>query len=124
MKTLVNYLFIILITSIPVSLRGELLDTGKKTGDELVSISPSTANNYLDVIVNQQMLMNKDSSSKLAEIAVQIVNNEGMPVFSSTKSVNQFSIFTGGLPEGEYELSCQLGTTVVKRRFAVKHTKG
>lgn len=122
MKTLTNYLIFLLIMSISVSLKGELLDTGKKTGDELVIVSPSPVNKYLEVVINQQLLINKDSSTKITGIGVQIINQERMLVFSSTKNVYQFSIFTGGLPEGEYEISCQLLTTVVKRKFTVKHS--
>ena|SRR6266542_986895 len=122
MKTLTNYLIFLLIMSISVSLKGELLDTGKKTGEELVIVSPSPVNKYLDVVINQQMLINKDSIANLTGIAVHIINHEGMLVFSSTKNVYQFSIFTGGLPEGEYEISCHLLTTIVKRKFTVKHS--
>lgn len=121
MKALASYICFLLI-GLSVNSKAELPNTSKNNGGELVITSSNPVNNYLDVIINKEEV-DKDTSVK-SGIGVQIVNHEGTLVFSSTKSVNQFSIYTGGLPEGEYELSCKLGSTVLKRKFAVKHSKG
>ena len=91
-----------------------------KANEKTFSVLPNPVNNFLEVKMNQSLISEKDTSQKLV-IQVLITNQKGIMVYSSTKSVYQFSIFTGGLPGGEYEITCKVNEMVSKQNFTVKH---
>jgi hypothetical protein len=81
-------------------------------------IMPNPANNYLDVKINYN---SPDTGKRSVASFVKVFNSQGVMVYSATKEAKQFSIFTGGLPEGEYKITCKVDTSMFKQNFLVKH---
>jgi hypothetical protein len=121
MKTIGTLLCILLIFSSSYSLKGGKLDDKTKINEQSLMISSNPVNNYLEVNIDRRLSNDKDTITNLSGFLVQVINQKGILVYSSTKNIYQFSIFTGGLPNGPYEISCQVGTMVLKRSFMVKH---
>ena len=97
-------------------------DNLPKSSEQVLITTPNPINNHLEVRFNQDSVAQWDSfKGKPIDIQVQIVNSAGMLVYSSTKNVSQFSVFTGGLLNGEYQILCKVGVVVYRRSFQVKH---
>jgi hypothetical protein len=84
-------------------------------------ISPDPVNNYLDVKIDVNRNAITGTPKEEFSAYFQIINPRGALVYTATKHVGKFSIFTGGLPEGEYRISCRVDTMLLQRNFAVKH---
>lgn len=90
----------------------------KQVKNEVVTIGPIPANNFLDINVNPQKL---SELSKMRKYDIKIFNPNGNIVYSTTKEVSKFSVFTGGFPEGNYTLTLKVDTIQVRKDFSVKH---
>ncbi len=115
-------LYILLAFSLDYNLKKEVPDISTNVEERSLVASPNPANNYLDVRISQSLVGIKDTTKKLLSIQVQVLNQKGILVYSSTKNRNQFSIFTGGLPEGNYNISCKIDTMLLQQNFVVKHS--
>ena len=121
MKTMGALVCMLLTFSSSYSLNIQKLDDKTKTNEQSLMISSNPVNNYMEVNIDRRLRNDKDTITNLSGFLVQVINQKGILVYSSTKNKFQFSIFTGGLPDGQYEISCQVGSMVLKRSFIVKH---
>lgn len=120
-KTFMKYLCIIIlaiVTSSFTSLHKEKPHSSGNPDEQLFIILPNPANNYLEVKINYS---SADTGKNVISSFVKVFNSQGVMVFSATKEAKQFSIFTGGLPEGEYKITCRVDTSTFKQTFQVKH---
>ena len=121
MKNMGALVCMLLTFSSSYSLNIQKPDDKTKTNEQSLMISSNPVNNYLEVNIDRRLRNDKDTITNLSGFLVQVINQKGILVYSSTKNKFQFSIFTGGLPDGQYEISCQVGSMVLKRSFMVKH---
>jgi len=121
MKTTGALVCMLLTFSSSYCLNKQKPDDKTKTNEQSLMISSNPVNNYLEVNIDRRLRNDKDTITNLSGFLVQVINQKGILVYSSTKNKFQFSIFTGGLPDGQYEISCQVGSMVLKRSFIVKH---
>jgi len=121
MKNMGALVCMLLTFSSSYSLNIQKPDDKTKTNEQSLMISSNPVNNYMEVNIDRRLRNDKDTITNLSGFLVQVINQKGILVYSSTKNKFQFSIFTGGLPEGQYEISCQLGSLALKRSFMVKH---
>jgi hypothetical protein len=96
-------------------------DDPGKTEDQTMVMSPNPVNKFLEIKIKSELLIKAGASKDGLKYEVRILNQKGMMVFSTTKNIDQFSIFTGGLPEGEYDFVCKVDTLQIKKSFSVKH---
>jgi hypothetical protein len=92
----------------------------KDNDGQVFLLSSDPVNNFLDFKIKSEFLQ-KDSLKTSLKIEVKILNQKGILVFSATKSISEFTIFTGGLPEGAYTILCKVCNTQSQKNFAVKH---
>lgn len=88
------------------------------TNDQALFAGPNPANNFLDVKIKPE-LITSDTEGLIYE--VKVFNQKGAVVFSATKQAKEFSIFTGGLPDGTYKVACKIDTIQVTKEFSVRH---
>ncbi len=92
----------------------------KGNNDQVFVLSSDPVNDFLDIKI-KSVLLQDDSLKAPLKIEVKILNQKGIIVFSATKSASEFTIFTGGLPEGAYTILCKIASTQSQKNFAVKH---
>ena len=117
------FIFVVLFAISPIkalSVNSSKDDPGK-TEDQTLVMSPSPVNKFLDVKIRGELLIKGSADKASLKYEVKILNQKGMMVFSTTKTLDQFSIFTGGLPEGEYNFVCKVDTLQIQKSFSVKH---
>lgn len=116
-----KYIGIIIITLVACAFTSLNKEKNHFNGDpdeQAFTILPNPANNYLEVKIN---CSSSEEGKKVAPSLVKVFNSQGVMVYSGTKEAKQFSIFTGGLPEGEYKITCRVDTSTFKQNFQVKH---
>jgi hypothetical protein len=86
--------------------------------EKVLILSPSPASDFINVNINR-MLLSSDTANSSVE--VRILNSNKVMVFSATKTINQFKIYVGGLPNGAYSMVLKLSNTEIKESFEVKH---
>jgi len=121
MKLFGSVLIVLMTLNLPNHSKKEPPYSYKKVDEQSIFLMPDPADRYLEVRIVINWISKNDSLKRSRNIQVQVVNMKGIMVYSSTKNVNEFSIFTGGLPEGKYSITCQIDTVLFKRNFGVKH---
>lgn len=77
------------------------------------------ANNFLDIQINEKIFTS--ASKKSPKYDIKVLNVRGTVVYSSVKEVSKFSIFTGGLVDGNYVLTLKVDSVQYQKDFSVKH---
>jgi hypothetical protein len=118
-----RFLIILCLTFISISLisytKSNNINDSKK--EQVLVISSDPVNTFLDIKIKSSLLFQEDSLKNPLKVEVKIFNQKGIIVYSATKSVSDFDIFTGGLPEGNYTISCKICNRQLQRDFVVKH---
>jgi hypothetical protein len=103
----------------------QFINAGFPEGDKneqafVISLGP--VNTFLNVkMVKSGFLQSEDTLKNPLKIEVKVINKKRIMVFSATKNVYEFDIYTGGLPDGSYTIFCKVYHQQFQKDFEVKH---